>query len=186
VSDSNHDGHDGRDEWFFGYGSVIFRPSFPFAERRVATLEGWVRRFHQGSEDHRGVPGAPGRVVTLVEQAGARTVGVAYRIAKDEASVVWAELDHREKGGYGPRSVELVEGMRATTYIAPPGNPHWLGDAPLEEIAAQIARSQGPSGKNADYLLELARALRDLGTADEHVFTLEALVRSQMSDGVTP
>jgi cation transport protein ChaC len=170
-----------RDEWLFAYGSVIFRPSFPFAEKRVATLEGWARRFHQGSEDHRGVPGAPGRVVTLVETPGARCVGIAYRIADDDAPTVWAELDVREKGGYAPRTFVLVEGMRATTYVAAPGNPHWLGDAPLDEIAEQIARSEGPSGKNSDYLLELAKALRTICTADEHVFALVELVRQKLT-----
>ena len=177
-----------RDGWLFGYGSVIFRPSFPFAERRVATLEGWTRRFHQGSEDHRGVPGDPGRVVTLVALPGARTVGVAFRIAEADAATVWAELDHREKGGYVACSVALVEGITATTYIASSGNPHWLGDAPLEDIAAQIARCQGPSGRNADYLIELAQALRALGTADEHVLALDALVRARraLQEGLDP
>ena len=170
-------------EWFFGYGSVIFKQGFPFAEKRLATLEGFARRFHQGSEDHRGVPGAPGRVVTLVEQPGARTVGMAFRIDVRDAAAVWAELDYREKGGYAPQLVELVEGFRARTYIAPPGNPHWLGDAPLEVVAEQIVRAQGPSGRNSDYLLELAKALRTIGTADEHVFGLEALVRAKL---VTP
>lgn len=173
-------------DWFFGYGSVIFRPGFPFAEQRVATLEGFTRRFHQGSEDHRGVPGAPGRVVTLVGMPGARTVGMAFRIAKADAAAVWTELDHREKGGYEAQLVELVGGLRARAYIAPPGNPHWLGDAPIEDIAEQIARSRGPSGANADYLLELAKALRILGTSDEHVFSLEALVGAKLAALTVP
>jgi cation transport regulator ChaC len=43
----------------------------------------------------------------------------------------------------------------------------------LPQIAAQIERSLGPSGSNREYLLELARALRELGIEDEHVFALE-------------
>ena len=64
-------------------------------------------------------------------------------------------------------------------YIAPVGNHAFLGDAPIEEMARQIRRSVGPSGRNVDYLLELADALRGLGTHDAHVFALEAAVRSE-------
>ena len=159
--------------WLFGYGSILYKTGFDCLERRTASLRGWARRFWQGSHDHRGTPDAPGRVVTLVPDPGARCAGLAFRIRPE----VLADLDVREKNGYLREAValELDDGRRAdaVTYIAPPGNGAWLGPAPEPEIARQIASAAGPSGPNRDYLLDLAASLRALGADDPHVFALE-------------
>lgn len=175
------------DVWVFGYGSLVWRPDFPFADSRVATISGWTRRFWQASTDHRGVPGAPGRVVTLVEEPGAECWGRAFLIEAETRDAVFAHLDYREKGGYSLHEVEIAFPQGAASpapgliYIATPGNPNWLGAAPLDEIAAQVVRSEGPSGHNVEYVLELARALRDMGAADDHVFDLAARVEALAS-----
>jgi cation transport regulator ChaC len=166
--------------WVFGYGSLVWRPAFAFEARRPAVVRGFTRRFWQGSTDHRGVPEAPGRVVTLVAEPGARCWGVAYRVAAERAEAVMAALDHRESGGYERRRVALHDERtgepwsEATVYFAGPGNPNYLGEAPLAEIAAQVRRSHGPSGANLEYVLRLAETLREHGAEDDHVFALEA------------
>ena len=166
--------------WVFGYGSLIRRPDIAFRERRVARVRGWKRRFWQGSHDHRGVPRAPGRVVTLAPDARAWCEGMAYLIDDAVADTTFAGLDHREKNGYERHEVRLeFRGGGACTgivYIASAGNHAWLGPAPPGEMAKQIRRSAGPSGANLEYLCELAAALRDLGIDDPHVFELERLV----------
>jgi cation transport regulator ChaC len=172
--------------WIFGYGSLVWRPAFGYAAREAGYIEGWTRRFWQGSPDHRGVPEAPGRVVTLVPEDGARCWGVAYRIANDEVEAVLAKLDHREQGGYArhPTWVHSERGAReALVYVATPDNPNYLGEASLSEIAAQVRRSRGGSGANTEYVLELAEALRVLGAVDPHVFDLERELRDVTDSG---
>jgi cation transport regulator ChaC len=169
----------GAASWVFGYGSLIWRPTFRFEERRSGWIDGWVRRFWQGSPDHRGVPGAPGRVVTLVAEPGARCFGVAYRLPDDGKEEILAHLDHREKGGYARHVVDVHTASRgapvplvAVVFIATPSNPEYLGPAPVAAMAAQIRAAHGPSGPNVEYVLRLAEALRALNAPDEHVFEL--------------
>ncbi len=166
--------------WIFGYGSLVWRPAFDFVEREVGLVHGYARRFWQGSSDHRGVPGAPGRVVTLVAAADESCAGVAYRIAPERAHATLARLDERERGGYERArvDVELAEGacVRAVTWVASPSNPNYLGEASLDAMARVVRSSRGPSGHNVEYVLELARALGRLGVRDAHVEALAALV----------
>jgi cation transport regulator ChaC len=159
--------------WLFGYGSLIYKVDFPYVERRPASVRHWVRRFWQGSHDHRGTPQQPGRVVTLVPQRGAVCVGMAYLITP----AVFAQLDVREKNGYQRLATEihLESGglAKGLVYIATAENVAFLGPASAAGIARHIAAASGPSGPNRDYLLQLATALRGLGADDPHVFDIE-------------
>jgi cation transport protein ChaC len=165
---------DGREQvWLFGYGSLIFKADFPFITRQPASIRGWARRFWQGSHDHRGTPAAPGHVITLTPQADAVCAGMAYLITPE----VFDHLDHREKNGYLRlvTDIDFGDGVSepGLLYIAAEDNAAFLGPAPEHEIAQQIADATGPSGRNRDYLTELAAALRRLGEEDLHVFEVE-------------
>ena len=176
--------------WVFGYGSLVWRPDIPFLESRVARVRGWKRRFWQGSHDHRGVPHAPGRVATLIPDAGASCEGVAYFVDGVQLQKTWAELDRREKNGYRRETVwlEFRDGTATdgVLYVAPVGNRAYLGPAPLPEMAAHIAGSAGPSGTNIDYLRKLAGELRRLGIDDAHVFALERCVEDLAREDAPP
>jgi cation transport regulator ChaC len=165
---------DDEQVWLFGYGSLIYLVDFPCLESRPASIRGWSRRFWQGSHDHRGTEENPGRVVTLIEEAGAICGGMAYLVE----APVFKQLDLREKNGYLRVAAEMTfdDGSHATglTYIATPENEAWLGEAGEDEIARHICGAEGPSGPNDAYLLQLASALRELGLHDQHVFDIEA------------
>ncbi|MCP4917165.1 MAG: gamma-glutamylcyclotransferase [Proteobacteria bacterium] len=167
--------------WIFGYGSLVWRPSVPFESALAGEVRGWQRRFWQGSTDHRGVPGAPGRVVTVLPDASATTGGRVFALTGDVDAVL-ARLDHREKGGYQRVDV-VVHTSRgpidALMYAATEANQNYLGPAPLADVAAQVVASHGPSGPNLEYVLELDKALEQLGFVDDHVRALAALCRQR-------
>lgn len=168
-------------DWVFGYGSLIYKVDFPYLDREPALIEGWARRFWQGSHDHRGTPEAPGRVVTLVPQAGSACRGMAYRVEH----AVFEHLDHREKNGYERHRVDMHllqrgESVAGTLYVAGRDNPAFLGPAGAADMAEHILAASGPSGDNAEYLLRLADALREIGDEDPHVFDLERRVRAML------
>ena len=162
--------------WLFGYGSLIWKADFAYLERQPAWIFDWSRRFWQGSHDHRGTPQAPGRVVTLVSEPGARCDGMAYRITPN----VLAQLDVREKNGYLRALVPIyfttASSIEGLIYLATPDNTAFLGEAPLPQMAEQIADAVGPSGTNREYLLNLAQALQEQGVQDNHVTALASLI----------
>ncbi|KAF2875001.1 ChaC-like protein-domain-containing protein [Massariosphaeria phaeospora] len=97
--------------WLFGYGSLLWKPPPHFDQRVPGYIEGYVRRFWQASEDHRGTPSAPGRVLTLIDRAHWDTLtdhheppervwGAAYHIPAAKVAEVREYLDIREINGY--------------------------------------------------------------------------------------
>ncbi|RAL20493.1 gamma-glutamylcyclotransferase [Lujinxingia litoralis] len=174
--------------WIFGYGSLIWRPNFDYQARLCGEIRGYTRVFYQGSPDHRGVPEAPGRVVTLLPEPTAATFGVAFQLAPDQAERTLHQLDLREQGGYQRRLLPVFAPGHDTplldealVYMATAENPHFLGAASPEAIAHQVALSHGPSGPNTEYVLRLAEALRAEGADDAHVFAVERALRALLS-----
>lgn len=159
--------------WIFGYGSLIWRPNFDFTSRQPAKIKGWVRRFYQGSPDHRGTPKQWGRVVTLMPTSNEECYGVAYAIDAYKRDDVFHYLNLREQGGYDllETEIQLLNGdaVHGYVYTANEENPFYLGPASVDEMAIQILNSSGPSGPNLEYFTQLYTALSDFAPDDPHL-----------------
>ncbi|KAF1840382.1 ChaC-like protein [Cucurbitaria berberidis CBS 394.84] len=129
------------DFWLFGYGSLIWKPPPHYDQRIPGYIEGYVRRFWQASEDHRGTPEAPGRVVTLIDRAHWDTLtdhheptekvwGAAYHIPSSKVAEVRTYLDIREINGYSIQFTPFHPAAPLTTteisFSPPPPNPEPL------------------------------------------------------------
>jgi len=185
------DGH-----WVFGYGSLMWRPGFPFLERAAARLHGRRRAFCIFSVHHRGTYERPGLVLGLAPGGSVR--GVAYRIADADWEATYAYLREREQPtetyfeSFG--EVRLADGRfaKALVFLSDVAHPQWAGALSLEEQAMMIAGALGLSGPNIDYLRELVSHLREEGVHDAGMERLlpmvEDLERAELDrkEGATP
>jgi cation transport protein ChaC len=156
--------------WVFGYGSLVWRPGFDFAERRRARLNGRHRAFCIYSVHHRGTYDRPGLVLGLAP--GGAVVGRAYRVSERDWPDVHAYLLEREQPTetYVERRVDvtLEDGVRtrALSFLSDRSHPQWAGALPFETQAQLIAGACGLSGPNIDYLRDLVAHLRADGVCD--------------------
>ncbi|HEY8003268.1 MAG TPA: gamma-glutamylcyclotransferase [Phenylobacterium sp.] len=169
--------------WVFGYGSLMWRPGFPFAERAAATLPGRRRAFCIYSVHHRGTYERPGLVLGLAPGGSAR--GMGYRIAPKDWAGVYAYLVEREQPTEtyveARRAVRLADGRRveALVFLSDVRHPQWAGALSLERQAELIAGATGLSGRNVDYLRDLVEHLREMGVRDRCMEELLGLVEAR-------
>jgi glutathione-specific gamma-glutamylcyclotransferase len=168
--------------WVFGYGSLIWDPGFPVAERRIATLQGWHRSFCMRSIHHRGTLGHPGLVLALDRDDRASCTGVAFRVEPGaEADTLFA-LRERElvSSAYLEKVLPVTSDaglLDALTYVIDPDHVQYCR-LDREEQASIIARAAGGRGANRDYLWSTAAHLAALGIADADLEWLAERVRA--------
>lgn len=168
------------ENWVFGYGSLMWRPGFPFAERHPARLEGLHRSLCVYSHVHRGTPERPGLVLALDD--GGHCDGAAFRVedalweetcaylrAREQPTMVYLERRHPVR-----LSGARTEEVEATCFVVDREHHQYAGRLDLETQAEIVRGGVGQSGENPEYLRNTVLHLREVGIHDDD---LEALYR---------
>jgi glutathione-specific gamma-glutamylcyclotransferase len=158
------------DLWVFGYGSLMWNPGFPFAERHPAIAHGVHRRLCVYSTRYRGTPEKPGLVVGLLY--GGCCHGIAFRVEARNVASTRAYLEEREQISkiYHEvfRPVRLRDGrtIAALCYVVDQNHRQYAGRLSREEQLRFVEHSCGAIGPNRDYVCNTAKSLREIGVED--------------------
>ena len=158
--------------WVFGYGSLMWRPGFPFNESAPALLRGAHRALCVYSIVHRGTHAEPGLVLGLDRGGACR--GVAFRVADGAEEETVAYLREREQVTdvyvEAQRPVRLLDGsgraLRALCYLVNREHPQYAGGLPLEAQIRIIQSGKGQAGGNVEYVMRTLRHLQEAGVRD--------------------
>ncbi|MFT3814776.1 MAG: gamma-glutamylcyclotransferase [Acidovorax sp.] len=158
-----------QDLWVFGYGSLIWRPEFAFAEQRPARVHGWHRALKMWSRINRGTPECPGLVLGML--SGGSCQGVVFRVEHALAREVLAQLWQREMklAVYDPRWLpcHTPQGpVRALAFTLSRRSPSHTGELTAEEYRRIFAEAQGIYGSTRDYAQSTFDALLRMGIHD--------------------
>jgi cation transport protein ChaC len=161
--------HAAEDLWVFGYGSLMWRPDFPFVERTEARLIGAHRALCVYSFVHRGTPERPGLVLGL--DHGGTCRGIAYRVTAAARADTVAYLRAREqvtsvyRECIRPIRLECEPQLRvpALCYMVERGHVQYAGRLTLEQQLHHVRQGHGRSGANRDYVIATVAALEQLG-----------------------
>ena len=186
----------------FAYGSIMWKPQFKYTSRQAAYVNGYVRRFWQSSDDHRGTPSLPGKVACLIRAEEAhyhernnlhheKVWGYMYELDRSELKHILHQLDVREQNGYVRTVSECFsrEGLslgECFVYVCCKSHPSFGVCTDVDLLAATVAEAKGASGPNIEYLLKLEECLDELGRPDEHITCLARKCRSISSQDSSP
>jgi len=173
-----------EDLWVFGYGSLIWRPEFEFAERRPARVHGWHRALKMWSRINRGTPERPGLVFGLLSGGCCR--GVVFRIPRADGGEVLARLWQREMkmAVYDPRwlTADTPQGpVRALAFTLSRKSPSHTGELSEEEYRAIFAFASGIYGTTLDYAHRTLEELKRHDIRDRNLERLLRLIRQHES-----
>lgn len=176
--------------WVFGYGSLVWNPGFEYGEKVIGFIKDYTRVFDLACIDHRGTPEHPARTCTLEYKKGAICWGAAYSVrgGPEKEKKAMEYLERRECEYDSKTLVNFYKDEDCSeptlsgviVFTSTPdkvSNKYYLGPAPLEDMARQIATAFGPCGNNRDYIFLLEKAMYDIGHEDDYIIELANEVR---------
>ncbi len=172
------------DLWVFGYGSLMWRPGFPYLERVPARLIGLHRALCVYSFVHRGTPEKPGLVLGLDRGGACR--GIAYRVAAAERDATIAYLREREQATSVylelMRRITLAttprRDVQALVYAVDRGHVQYAGRLDLERQVHLVRQGHGRSGANRDYVLSTVSEIEAQGCHDSELHAIAERLRA--------
>ena len=173
-------GHE--DLWIFGYGSLIWRPEFDYAERRAAKVHGWHRALKMWSRINRGTPEKPGLVFGML--SGGSCHGVVFRIPKAKGREVLALLWAREMklAVYDPKWLpcETPQGtVNALAFTLSRKSPSHTGVLTPEEYRRIFTEASGIYGTTYDYAHRTLEELKKHNIRDKGLERLLKLIERE-------
>lgn len=168
------------DFWVFGYGSLIWRPDFDWAERLPAKVHGWHRALKMWSRINRGSPDCPGLVFALL--SGGSCQGVAFRVPGADGHAVLGALWAREMvtGVYDPRwlTCQTPQGPRkALAFTLSRHSPNYTGELSEAQYRQVFSAACGRYGTTLDYATQTYESLLGHGIADKALAELLKVAR---------
>src|SRR5262249_23303465 len=180
--------HANEDLWVFAYGSLMWRPDFPFVERVEARLLGRHRALCFYSCVHRGTAERPGLVLGL--DHGGTCRGIAYRVSVGNRAYAVTYLRKREQVTSVYREVIRPIWLRrkpelrvpGLCYMVDRGHPQYAGRLSLEQQLHHVRQGHGISGANRDYVTATVAALEQLGYRETELHLLAQMLGGQLAD----
>lgn len=168
-----------EDLWVFGYGSLMWRPEFEFAESASARIFGFRRDLCLWSVVHRGTQQRPGLVFGLA--SGGSCLGRAFRVNAGRKQKVLAYLWQREmiRYAYIPKLVRIhtEQGVEhGLTFVVDTDHPQYVDNLSDKTTATIICASRGKSGHNREYFLDCLKKFEEMGVCIERYKNVKSLV----------
>jgi cation transport protein ChaC len=175
----------GKLAWFFGYGSLMWRPGFALDAFEPARLDGWHRALCIYSNHYRGTSARPGLVLGLAP--GGSCVGRALGVEAARENEVVAYLDDRElMNSYVYDRVQLSltllrtgESVTAWCYVAKSEHEQFASGLEEADVLRFVRQGQGLAGTCADYVCSTVAHLQEMRIKEP---ALEAIVARLAAD----